>query len=369
MEEKDCNPFRRKRIKYVDAGEMESILKAVKKRCLFVCYGPKPSDVPFSSGGAWVEDGMVQLKVTVNLDKPCTYILRKDKSGSKQEVDPMTAYATLNRYYKVPSFRDDPCVNAMLDYDDSLRKYSVTAKGLLYSSKKHEKQRISGCYGYDLNSSYPNAMLKRMPDTSKPYKKSSKVGENEIGFSIEVTLEKENAATTLKPVFKGTADFVFPLMDSPFKKFVEVWYGKKKNAKDKAEKERAKQTMNYSIGCLQKHNPFLRATILYYANLAIEEKMDEDTLLCSTDSLISKRKRDDLDIGKEIGQFKLEHEGDFYYDGMNYQWNLEPPIYRGIPKSWFKKGWDMAKDPAPKFGNLYRFDKSQLKLIKEKKND
>ena len=97
--------------------------------------------------------------------------------------------------------------------------------------------------------------------------------------------------------------------------------------------------------------------------------MDEDTLLCSTDSLVSKRKRDDLEIGTEIGQFKLEHEGDFCYDGMNYQWNLEIPTYRGIPKSWFKKGWDIAKDKVPKFGNLYSFDKSRLNLIKEKKHD
>lgn len=368
MEQKDYNPFRRKRIKYVDAGEMKLILKAVKKQCLFACFGPKPADIPFSSGGAWIEDGMVQLRVTVNLDKPCTYILRKDKSDNKQEVDPMTAYATLNRYYKVPSFRNDSYVNASLDYDETLSKYNSTAKGLLYSNPKHEKQRIGGCYGYDLNSSYPNAMLKKMPDTSKPYKVNSVVGENEIGFVTGVEIKKDGTVeTVIKPVFKGIAEFVFPLMESPFKQFVEVWYSKKKNAKNKDDKEKAKQMMNYSIGYLQKHNPFLRATILYYANLAIEEKMDEDTLLCSTDSLISKRKRDDLSVGKEIGQFKLEHEGDFYYDGMNYQWNLEIPTYRGTPKSWFKKGWDMAKDELPTNGNIYRFNKNTLEIKENKR--
>ena len=365
MEQKDYNPFRRKRIKYVGVEEMRMILKKIKYMCP-ICYGPKPPDVPFSSEIAWIEDKMVNLQVTVNLDKPCTYILRKDKSDEKQEIDPMTAYATLNRYYKVPSFRNDDYINEVLDYDSTLSKYNVTSKGLLYFNPKYEKQRISGCYGYDLNSSYPNAMLKKMPDTSKPYKLDSIVTEGEIGFITQIEIRDDTVETTLKPVFEGKADFVFPLMDSPFKKFVEVWYGKKKNAKTKEEKEKAKQMMNFAIGCLQKHNPFLRATILYYANLAIEEKMDEDTLLCSTDYLISKRKRDDLEIGKEIGQFKLEHEGDFYYNGMNYQWNLEIPTYRGVPKSWFKKGWDMAKDELPKAGNLYYFDKKSL-TIKENK--
>ena len=361
--------FSKKRIKYVSPEEMARLLKMVKK-AFFVCYGKKPRDVSFRQGTAWIDDGKVELKVTFKVNEPCTYILRKDRSEAKQKVDPMTTYATLNHYYKVPDFRSDEYVRDILQYDDGLKKFNATSKALLYHNPKFERVRIECCYGYDLNSSYPNAMLNRMPDTSKPYKVNSKVGEGEIGFSRCVSITAEGAAeTTIRPIFKGIAEFVFPLMDSPFKRFVEVWYGRKKNAKTKEEKEKAKQMLNYAIGYLQKHNPFLRATILYYANLAITSKMDEDTLLCSTDSLVSKRKRDDLEIGTEIGQFKLEHEGDFCYDGMNYQWNLEIPTYRGIPKSWFKKGWDIVKDQVPKFGNLYRFDKSRLNLIKERKHD
>lgn len=68
-----------KHIKYVDASEMESILKTIKKFCFWVCYGPKPSNVPFSSGGAWIEDDAMEFKVTVKIKEPCTYILKKDK--------------------------------------------------------------------------------------------------------------------------------------------------------------------------------------------------------------------------------------------------------------------------------------------------
>ena len=360
---KDYKPFRRKRIKYVSADEMKHILKTVKE-AFFISYGPKPSDIPFSSEIAWIEDNMVELRVTVKIKEPCTYVLRKDNSEAKQKVDGMTTYGTLNKYYKVPDFSKDGYVKQMLQYDEGLKKFSVTSKALLYCNPKYDgKQRINGCYGYDLNSSYPNAMLKQMPDTSEPYRTDSIVKDGEIGLITHIEIRgDESVETTLKPVFRGFAEFVFPLMESPFKRFVEVWYGKKKNAKCKDDKEKAKQMLNYAIGYLQKHNPFLRATIIYYANLAIEEKMDEDTLLCSTDSLVSKRKRDDLVIGKEIGQFKLEHEGDFYYRGMNYQWNLELPTYRGIPKTWFKSGWDLSKDPLPKCGNVYGFDKETLKL-------
>ena len=361
--------FYRTRTRHVNADEMNKLLKDIKGT-FFIAYGPKPDNVPFSRFIAWIEDGKVAFKLTVKIKEPCTYILNKDNSEAKQKIDSMTTYGTLNRYYKVPDFTKDPYVKQQLQYDEEVKKFIVTSKGLLYSNPKYNKQRISGCYGYDMNSSYPNAMLKKMPDTSKPYKINSAIGENEIGFVTGVEIKKDGTVeTTVKPVFKGLAEFVFPLMDSPFKRFVEVWYSKKKNAKTKDEKEKAKQMMNYAIGYLQKHNPFLRATILYYANLAIEEKIDGDTLLCSTDSLISKGKRDDLDTGKEIGQFKLEHEGDFYYNGMNYQWNLEIPTYRGVPKRWFKKGWDMAKDELPKAGNLYYFDKKSLTIKETKKHD
>lgn len=353
-----------------NAEEMKDILKRVKKAYTIV-YGKKPADIPFSKEIAWIEDKMVEFRVTCNIDgKPCTYIFKKDCTEDKQKVEGKTTYATLNHYYKVPSFKDDEYVKEALQYDESNRKFEVSYSGLLYHNPKFERIRIEGCYGYDLNSSYPNAMLNRMPDTSKPYRVDSKVEEGEIGFIAQPTIKEDGSLSTiLQPVFKGIAEFVFPLMDSPFKKFVEVWYGRKKNAKTSFDREKAKQMMNYAIGYLQKHNPFLRATVLYYANLAISSKMDEDTLHCSTDSLVSKRKRDDLEIGAEIGQFKLEHEGSFYYDGMNYQWNLEIPTYRHIPKTWFKKDWDLAKDPIPKSGNLYRFDKAKLNLIKEKKHD
>ena len=53
------------------------------------------------------------------------------------------------------------------------------------------------------------------------------------------------------------AIYRFPLMESPYKRFVEVQYNKKKNAKSLAEKNTAKFIMNAAIGALQNHNCFL----------------------------------------------------------------------------------------------------------------
>ena len=41
--------------------------------------------------------------------------------------------------------------------------------------------------------------------------------------------------------------------------------------------------------------------------------------------------------------------------------------HRGVPKTWFKKGWDILKDELPKTGNLYYLDHDKLKVKKAPK--
>lgn len=76
----------------------------------------------------------------------------------------------------------------------------------------------------------------------------------------------------------------------------------------------------------------------------------------NTDSIISLVKRDDLELGSEIGQWSIKHQGEFAYIGSTYQWNDEIPGWRGIPKAWFPKGFDILKDEAPDRCNPYLFD-------------
>ena len=78
----------------------------------------------------------------------------------------------------------------------------VTTNGLFL---KYEGTR-NKAIGYDLNSSYSNAMLKPIPDTSVPYH-SGTVKAGEIGF-------KEDENGHLVPVFENNFSyFIFSLMD------------------------------------------------------------------------------------------------------------------------------------------------------------
>ena len=67
-----------------------------------------------------------------------------------------------------------------------------------------------------------------------------------------------------------------------------------------------------------------------------------------------------LKIGKGIGEWKIEHEGEFAFDGFNYQWDLEAPHFRGTSRNWFDDGWDILKDKLPKNGNIYEIKDYQL---------
>ena len=91
--------------------------------------------------------------------------------------------------------------------------------------------------------------------------------------------------------------------------------------------------------------------------------MDSNTIYCNTDSLVSIVPRKDIITGQGIGQFKIEKKGKFIFKGFNYQWKGEPPSMRGIPKSWFKKDFDLAVDTIPKFGNVYEYKDGLLKEV------
>ena len=179
------------------------------------------------------------------------------------------------------------------------------------------------CYGYDVNSSYSYAMLKPMPDTSVEPRLNSYVREGEIGFYTSGGVTTEIGAY---------AEYIFPLKPSPFVKYVIVYYEKKRKAKTKEERDKWKAFLNIPTGMLQRHNIFMRLTILYYAREYIKQFIDNDTVYCNVDSIVSLRARDDLPLGDELGQFKQEHPGErfkFLTAGI-YQWE-KTCHYKGIP--------------------------------------
>lgn len=209
------------------------------------------------------------------------------------------------------------------------------------------------CWSYDVNSAYSYAMTKPMPDTRKPAKLNSLVGENEIGFY------KSGGVTTDVGAY---AEYIFPLIESPLKNYVDNYYIKKRNAKDKFDRHKWKSFLNIASGLLHKYNIFLRLAILHYAAEYISSFIDDDTVYCNTDSIVSTKPRTDLPIGDDLGMFKEEHKNeDFKYLAVGiYQWNKECH-YKGIPGCTLT---DIENTTDWRHNFPYQFDKEIRRIIK-----
>lgn len=270
-----------------------------------------------------------------------------EKATTKTGFD---AYSILQRYYKIP------------DMDDEYFSYGIKP----YRNKKYIGKRVSNCIGYDMNSAFSYGMLQPLPDTTKPLG-TGIVESNMYGFDFF-----GNRVKTGK-----TAMFRFYLMDSPYKKFVEKWYGKKKNPKTEQEKKDAKFVLNAAIGAIQRHNCFMRAAILDNFNDFMQyiiNKYKDIIVSSNTDSIVATERIPELDerLGSEIGQFKIEHTGDFAIakNGMSTQWNLEIPAFgAGKPKHWFKtfekinhRPFDILQDEPPVLGNGYELNEDTMQL-------
>lgn len=265
-----------------------------------------------------------------------TYTIRLDTDDMSQAITGLDAFRIMSKYYKVPRWE----------------KIKFSASALIWKNDKYERERHH-VYYYDLNSAYATIMANyKFPDTSVQYE-AKVVSEGEIGFTERGEI-----------VHPGEfAMFVFPLMDSPFKKFAEVWFKRRKNPKMK---QKAKNVLCYSVGYLQRVNPFLRAYIINSCNDYVKGLISEETTVyCNTDCIVSLVPLD-LPIGSELGEWKYK-EGEFAYDGLNYQFDKETPVWRGIPKGWWKQhpDFDILTDEPPHSGNIYRVDYEEFRILNE----
>lgn len=300
---------------------------------------------------AFIEDKEVNFNLTYrdNAGVTCTYIFKKDGNTQGQTIQGIEAYRVMSKYYHVPSYKDDEEVMEM------------SASPLLWRNMKYDGTRHSNVIGYDMNSAYGFGLLADMPNTKDGYT-AGYVKDGEIGFiEMPKVNDHNNVVMSLTPIYTGFAKYKFPLMESPFKKFVETWYNKKL-----AGERKAKQVINYAVGYLQRINPFLRATVIGCCNSLIESMIDANTLYCNTDSIITLKPITSLVIGKNIGEWKIEKKGDFAFRNFNYQWNKEAPHYRGKSRNWFKDGFDILVDRVPNEGNEYKFNWDKMRIEKYK---
>lgn len=356
--------FKKERIKYVNIDEMNEHLKFVQQY-YNIFYGKKPNNKCFKKN-AYIEDLQVRFRLTYRKGTyTCTYECRKDDK-EKCNITGMEAYKTLKQYAHIPDLTRNDHTNlykkelGWVDTDTE-RKFGCATRAVLDFNSKYEGKRVNAI-SYDLNSAYSYGMLQTMPDTSKLVGYMRNLEKGEIGFR----LDSNNRLTCITEVGRPCR-YIFKEQESPFKRFVEVWYNKKKDApKGSLERQKAKDVLTYCVGYLQKKNPFIRCRIITYCNELITSLLDKDSLYWNTDSIVSLKPRD-FKVGDNVGEWKIEHQGLFAFKGMNYQWDYEKPSYRGVNKNWFKKGWDILKDPMPTEGNLYYFNKEKIKLCEKSK--
>ena len=332
--------FTRNKVKYCDFAEINEHLQYCY-RYREIIFRQKMKGETFGLK-AFVVDRLKYFEITYKYgNDPCTYIFDKSSGDTEdhQQITGLEAYRVLNMYTHI---------NRVIE---SKEDAPFSARALLWKNNKYEGKRIQA-YSYDMNSAYSYAMIQDMPDTSVP-PKAKVIGAGEIGFDVN-----GNRQTS------GYSIYVFRLIESPFKKFVQTYYDKKNKAKTKAERRRAKEYLNFCVGFLQNRDPFTRAQIVGLANDLILSLIDENTLYCNTDSIVCLKEREDLKLGDNIGEWKIEHRGDFAYVGFNYQWNLDKPSIRGKTKSYFKDNWDILKDELPECNNSYYFDRIKGAMLK-----
>ena len=291
----------------------------------------------------------------------CTWIF--DKAGEDvYHISPNKVYNLMKKVYLpfdiIKEDKELPKKKRMFPTGLG-NKHLYSASPILGYNKAYDRTEHY-CYGYDLNSAYAAVLSDKIPDTYN-MRPADFVCDGEIGFDM-----KEG----LPLVFPGEfADYVFPLIDSPYKEFVREWYEKKKSApKGSKEKQIAKEVLVISVGLMQNHNPFLRAYVVNMCNKKIKDIIDahpEECCMWNTDAVYSTAPLD-LEIGENIGQFKLEYQGMLRQVNNNYQKVDEhKTTYRGVCKMLFDEDFNILTDPIPDYDGLkYMLDRKTI-IVKE----
>lgn len=299
------------------------------------------------------------------LCKPTTYIFNLNGDEEFKESG-LTCFAEFSKYYKIPkaSEYNDERLNRW--FDEEKKKYTCSARPILGYNNKYNNQELDNCYEYDLNSAYFNTLLNKIPDLHHIYTQC-RIKKNQVGFLLdnELTLVESEGLY---------ADYVFDLIDTPegIKKYADVWYSKKQQAKENNNTElklKAKAYLNLPIGYTQRYNPFFRAYVVHKCNRVIKNLIDDNCLFWNTDAIFTKVKRLDLHIGNNIGDFKEEYCKTIRYKDNVYQINDEIPIYRGVNKTWLEsfekinnRKFNLLLDEIPGRNNKYTWNWKTLKL-------
>lgn len=342
----------RKDIYITDVNEMNEKLEEARKSCKNIVFTDTLKNkvsLTYNNVIAVLKENVV---LTMNKGRT-TYQYHFNLNGeTKIFVNPSVVYATFKRY---------------VHFNDIDNPYGYSSTGILFYNDQFNGR--TKAYSYDLNSSYSNAMINcDYPDMDKFVGNNRVVGEDEIGFvdlpgNVQV-VERGNIATYVYKKLPRT-DKLYEDM----RRFVMHYYNMKKNAKTYEEKMKAKNFLNIAIGCLQNHNWMFRTCILSYANKIITDliwKYKEHVIYCNTDN-ITLDIPIELDIGTDIGQFKVEHENEYVKKrGTAIQWENKITI-RGVTSCRLNDDFDLLTDELTYTKpHKYELNKRELQIYENK---
>lgn len=251
-------------------------------------------------------------------------------------------------YYFQDLYKEDP--KEAKEYD--------TGTPLSYHNKKYDGQKLTGIYAYDINKAYLSCLEPGIyPDTFTGDLGPGIVGPDEIGFHLigyKIDSLVEEGEYALARFKKGY---------SPLLQKFAVDKGKEMEKKKKQGKRdevlELKGAVNILIGRIRNKNVWFHAYVVCSCNRRMEKLMNEDTILCNTDSIFSLTKREDLPIGTALGQFKVVYEDvEMRYKGSNYAISKNGvPLdikHMGVEKALQDAEAFMAGEQSKKY-NKYRY--------------
>lgn len=370
--------FSKMKMVYVSVEEMNKLLKLAKPKfeltqeeleygrlsfpkCWYHRIDDKITNFHLYINDGWLKDKH-KLKCTT---RTVHYVCKKDGSEAMEHKTGMEAYCLLQRMTKFQI--EMPNYEYIEGYGYHFDGQPIaTISGFRYKNHQYIGRRVFA-YGYDLNSSYSAAMLKDMPDTSKPYR-TGILKQGEIGFNQSIDDQGFYYLKATKEIGEF-CEWIFPIMKSPFAHFVEYYYEKKAKATTKQERQYYKDILNFAVGFIRRKNPFIHSAILTYARDRILELVDTNTIYSNTDSIISVTRRYDIEdeLGSNVGEFKLEHNNEqFALTESGYQWGNELPSISGKSKQWFANaypnGFDILRDKLPQNANVWQYNKLTRQL-------
>lgn len=337
-----------------DVNEMNKLLNDIKMLCANIYFRKKEEDEVIG-WNAFIDDDGFKIKVTWKPGDKAQNIIF-DKDGKHQiKLEPKNAVSQMSRAYKIERVEDFG-INP---------KDISPAKPLLYKNKKFDGVETIA-FEYDLSNAYAQMLKEPLPDT-KTMKRNCIVKDGEVGF-----LQIGDDLLLVNPGSECEADFVFKLMESPYIKWINRIFERCEKAQSKEEKDEIKSIYRFAVGDLQNINPFWRAMVVQRCNRLVKYYMDENTIYCNTDSIVSSVRRYDIESDTKY-KWKLKRCGEVFKwrkSHIDYQWNDELPTLRGVKKRYIEYynkthdiKFDILKDKIPDdIEHKYYLDKNTLQI-------